>query len=199
MTLVEAVIAMVIVGVMLVAALSAVGSSARAKRSQSERCLGAHLARDLMAEALQASYHDPDGAAALGPDATEPHGVRRAWDDVDDYHGWSASPPQSSDGTALGWAEGWTREVAVEWVRPSDLAACGSDEGLKRITVTAVGPTGIKTTAVALRCDGSIYDQTPDVQTTYVTGVTATIEVGQDRPSRIVSGTQLLNPVEVSP
>ena len=200
MTLVEAVIAVLVVGLMLVAALSALGSSARTRRRRAERCLGPHLARALMAEVLQAHYREPDGAAELGPEAPEDDACRAAWDDVDDYHGWSACPPQSSDGTPIDHAAGWTRSVAVEYVRPSDPTdASASDLGLKRITVTAVGPTGLQTTIVALRSQASLYEQRPSTATTYVTRVGAEVQVGPSQAARVTSGTNLLGPVPVSP
>jgi len=65
-------------------------------------------------------------------------GVDRAdWDDVDDYHLWSASPPQDRSGTPLPNLTDWQRDVVVEWVDPSNPSVTvGSDQGVKRITVT---------------------------------------------------------------
>ncbi len=41
-------------------------------------------------------------------------------------------------GIALSNSAGWQRTVTVEWVDPNNPSAtAGSDEGLKRITVTA--------------------------------------------------------------
>jgi type II secretory pathway pseudopilin PulG len=198
MTLVEAVIACVIVGTMLVAALSALGSSARAQRSRAERCLGPHLARALMAEVLQAYYREPAGSPAFGPEAPEASDSRAAWDDVDDYHGWSACPPQSKDGTPLDHAAGWTRSVTVAYVRPDEPnLQSASDQGLKRITVTVVGPAGARCTLTALRSDASLYDRRPAEPTTYVTWIGTEIQIGPSQAARVTSGTHLLAPVPV--
>jgi len=200
LSLVEAVISSLIVATMLVAALSALGSSRKAARIQSDRCLGANLARQLMAEVLQARYREPAQKAEFGPEAPETATSRAAWDDVDDYHRWSASPPQGRDGTALTHADGWKREVTVEYVRPDDpTRASDCDRGLKRITVTATSPAGKTSTLVALRSEASIYDQQPETETTYVSAVGVELQLGTSEATRVSSGTSILNPVEASP
>jgi hypothetical protein len=56
---------------------------------------------------------------------------------VDDYHGWSSSPPVEKDGTLLSGLTGWQRSVTVEWVNPDDPGEVKAFEtGAKRITVT---------------------------------------------------------------
>ena len=62
---------------------------------------------------------------------------RTAFDDVDDYHGLSESPPKKRDGTSLTAYSGWTRSVNVGWVTGADLnLSSASDTSIKRITVT---------------------------------------------------------------
>ncbi len=48
---------------------------------------------------------------------------RRTFDDVDDYHGWFASPPQLRNGDPIDMYEGWSRGVSVSRVNPATLAA----------------------------------------------------------------------------
>ena len=56
---------------------------------------------------------------------------------MDDYHLWSASPPQDRNGLPLPNVANWQRDVAVEWVDSSNPSiTVGSDQGVKRITVT---------------------------------------------------------------
>ena len=69
-----------------------------------------------------------------GPKAATP---RTGFDDVDDYDGWSSTPPQDRSGTVRSDLAGWTREVSVKWVKPADpTGVTASDEGVKRIIVT---------------------------------------------------------------
>jgi len=194
MTLVEAVIATLIVSTMLVAALGAMSSFAKAGAIQAARRRGASMARQLMAEILQARYREPVDTPSFGTESPESRTCRAAWDDVDDYDGWSESPPQAKDGTVLGFAPGWRRDVKVEYVTAADpTARAGSDQGLKRITVTVTDPGGRKTVLQALRAAGSIYDQQPPTQTTYISAVGVEIQIGPSPDSRVAGGVNLLN------
>ena len=198
MTLIECVISIVIVATMLVAAVSALGSFARARRSQFDRCAGGALARGLMSEILQSRYLDPGVDVSFGLEAGEAADVRSAWDDVDDYNGLSESPPKTKDGTAIVGATGWTRKVTVEYVQPDNPNQVSSDDtGLLRITVSATSPTGVTTTLKALRSDESIYDQPPRTDTTYVTWVGTEMQIGSDQARRLTTGTHVLDRVTV--
>lgn len=137
-SLVEVTLSVLIVGGMLVAALTTVGASRTSQCTIAERSHGLLLAELLMAEILQQPYQDGDFAQpALGPEPGEAlAGSRAAFDDVDDYHGWSSSPPRNRDGTAIDWAERYERAVTVAWVNPANPAETwGGLSGVKRITV----------------------------------------------------------------
>ena len=151
-TLVEAVISIVLVGVMLVAAINMLGATAVSKRSTEQQALGYSLAQDLMNEILIQPYEDPTQAAALGPEVGE-SGVNRVdFDDVDDYENWLATPPEEKNGTQLIGYDRWTRSVDVSFVKPTDLQTeILSRTGVKRITVT-VSRDGIPATQlIAIR------------------------------------------------
>ena len=136
-TLVEAVLAMLVVALMLVAALNAVSATKAAELAFTDRTRGAMLAQALLDEVLSREYEDPDASEPVfGPDAGET--TRASFDDVDDYANWTESPPQNLDGTNMTDLAGWTRSVVVERVdgaNPSGPAA-GAETGLKRVTVT---------------------------------------------------------------
>ena len=73
----------------------------------------------------------------FGTESGEGTSNRADFDDVDDYHDWSQSPPQRRDGTVIPDLNGWGRSVAVQWVNPTNLSqTLGSDQGAKRMTVT---------------------------------------------------------------
>jgi type II secretory pathway pseudopilin PulG len=151
LTLIEVVLTLPIVGVMLVAALSTVGMARLTDRTIEDGRRGMTLAEDLMSEVLRHAYADPeDGAAGFGPEPDE--SARKDWDDVDDYHGWSASPPEHSDGTRMDELKGWRRSVQVVWVDPSlTSAVVGADGGAKRVTVAISRDGKPITTLTALR------------------------------------------------
>ena len=164
-TLVEAIVSIVIVGVMLVAALNTVAASQTTQRKMSDRNRAMLLAQDLMSEILRQPYEDPDyapGSFGLGADEVG-DGSRALWEDVDDYDGWKASPPQQKDGTLLAGFDGWTRGVVVNWVQGNDITAVsGVDTGVKRIVVTVTRDNLPLATLEALRTNA--WDYGPEEQ-----------------------------------
>ena len=135
----EVVVSIAIVGIMLVAALNTTGVAKTTQQQTSQRGRAVLLAEDLMAEILSQDYEDADyspGSFGLGGDEVG-DGSRALWEDVDDYHGWSASPPEQKDGTPISGFDGWGRSVLVHWASPMNLTqAVGLDSGMKRIVVT---------------------------------------------------------------
>lgn len=157
MTLVEAVMAMLIVSVMLVAALNLVSASRMSEMTLADQNTGYALAEDLMAEVLNQAYADPvNGSTDFGPSSTEDDpGDRSLFDDVDDYDGWSASPPESKDGIEMAEFTGWSRSVEVMRVALDDLNSEEvSDSGVKRIVVTVSHGGRVAATLVAYRTSG---------------------------------------------
>ncbi len=135
-SLVEATISVVIVSVMLVAALNTVPAAKLGGRKTADRGKGMLLAQALMSEILVQDYQEPVDTPVFGRES-ESGGDRANYDDVDDYDGWSSSPPEYKDGTQIANLAGWKRSVAVVWVNATDLSVTsGSETGVKRITVT---------------------------------------------------------------
>jgi len=155
LTLLEATVAVLLVGLVLVAALHVLAGTTGAARLASLRATGLLLAEDLMAEVLATAYADPEQEPVFGPEPGEVGSGRTAFDDVDDYAGWTSSPPRRRDGSALDGLIEWTRSVTVEFVSPDDptLAQAG-ETGAKRITVTALLDGKVMARLVALRADG---------------------------------------------
>jgi type II secretory pathway pseudopilin PulG len=151
-TIIEAVISTIIVAAMLVAALNTVGASRLTQHKASVANRGRLLAESLMAEILRRDYQDPYKPVVFGPEADESTTTRADFDDVDDYHNWSSSPPIAEDGTALANATGWRRSVTVEWVVPKEPSqAAASESYAKRVTVTATYSNVRQAILVAVR------------------------------------------------
>lgn len=198
LSLIEALISMAIVAIMLVMALNTIGSLARGWQVQSTQCRAPALAQQLMAEIVQTCYQEPYVSPIFGLEAPETSLVRSDYDDVDDYNGWSASPPQLRDGTAMANLTGWTRSAAVQYVDPDNVTTpSGTDQGIKRITVTVTDPRGVQTSLYALRANNSVYDVHGDAETTYVTWVGAQLQIGSDPQGRLVAGANILNQIVV--
>ncbi len=188
LTLVEVVGASALIALMLVAALNIVGATAKGYARVCELQQGTVLADQLMAEIVQQRYEDPNGDPVFGLEGGESSAPRTGYDDVDDYHGWSACPPQSKDGTTLAGADTWTREVTVQWVDTLDpTVVVGSESGLKRITVTATSDRGALFTRVALRSNAGMLELQSPLDLTYIVGLETALQTGTEGPATLDS------------
>lgn len=138
LSMVEVVLSTILVGFLIVSTMDIVGPMVRSNAHSSDKLVAYSLADELSKEIATHSYSDPDisGSPPLGVDASENAGVRSTFDDIDDYTGWSSSPPKSSSNIVNTDLVGWRRRVLVEYVLindPSTVSA--SDTGLKRVTV----------------------------------------------------------------
>ncbi len=157
-TLVETVLSVMILGGALIALLNAVGASRVAQAVAGQRQTGLVLAEDLMAEVLAMDQYKEGGT--LGPDSGENTGNRSQFDDIDDYHGWSSTPPTDKDGTAIAGADGYTREVTVEWRDPlTPSTPWVIESGTKIITVTVKRGDRVVAELNAFRTDNWVAPQ----------------------------------------
>jgi len=160
-TLVEAAVSVVIVGVMFVAAITTVASAAQSRRLIAGWRRADGLARALLFEVQHCKYGTTGGIVipinVLGIGETS----RENLDTLDDYAGFTESPPAARDGTLLAGYTNWRRAVSVQRVDPADPlrdTTGSTDKGLKRITVVVRAPDGATTTLTALRSRWSIAD-----------------------------------------
>jgi len=192
-TMAESVISLVVVSGMMVAALNMVGSSARTRQVQVSESRGLALANHLMTEIICNHYEDPNADGMAGDPPGGEH-TRANFDDLDDYNGWTASPPQTKGGNPLAGYDGWVRKVSVTFADPFQPDGDSyTDQGLKRITVTVTSDKNVETTLTALRAaDGAYEHAIAGDTTTYVGSVGATLQIGEAGPA-VVSGINLLN------
>ena len=156
-SLIETAISVLLVGVLMVAALQAMGASRRREGETVDRLIGQQLASALINEILLQDYREPeaDEASIFGPEMGESTGNRALFDDVDDYAGWSSSPPEDRSGNALAGLAGWTRSASVIWADPLTFDASASiNTGLKKITVTTSKNGQVLGSIVAFRSAG---------------------------------------------
>lgn len=134
-TLIEAIIATLIVSVMTVAALNAIPAVVDGRVRNERFAMAASLAQDLMGEIDAQGWEDPDVSGSFGPG---PATRRNQFNDCDDYDGWVESPPTDRDGVAYPGMTNWSRSVEVEYVSVSAPdTVSGARTTLKRVTVTA--------------------------------------------------------------
>lgn len=136
-TIVEAALATLLVSVAMLASLTVASKTITSRARVADRVKAQQLALDLMSEILQQAYQDPNVTPVFGLEPGESPTCRAAWGDVDDYNGWTESPPQTKSGTVIPDTTGLTRSVVVQWVDPTTmLPTTTANTGIKLITVT---------------------------------------------------------------
>ena len=161
-SLVEVAVASLLVGVLLIAALQSVGARLRHQANLTDRQHAQLLAEQLYAEVMECRYQDPDETPTFGPEASETGGTRGVFDDVDDFDGWDQSPPVDRAGAALANGTNWRRTVDVAFVPSGDMTGVsGTDQGLKRITVSVYFNGELVTSVVGVR--SSAWEDTLDL------------------------------------
>jgi hypothetical protein len=153
LTIIEVVVAMMVVSSMLIASLYAVAASRTTLMRARDRALGAELADDLLGFVYRLPYKSPSGSI-LGIELGNLLADKTTLDDVDDFDGYQEKPPVYANGTVMPGLAEWTRKVRVQFVDIADpTVVVGGDSGVKRITVTVERWSVEVARRVALRTD----------------------------------------------
>jgi hypothetical protein len=152
-TLVEATMSVLIVSILLVAAISAGDVAAMTQYRTGDRAVGRLLADGLMTDILSLAYQDPTYPTLVcGPEANESRTNKTTYDDVDDYNGWTESPPQDRNGNVVPGFTNWTRSVTVQWCPSGNPQQVSSSEtGCKLVTVHVYHKSVLVATRTALK------------------------------------------------
>lgn len=183
----EIIISTALVGILVVAALNAVGMAFRTRRLNADRLAGSTLAQNLMSEILSMPYEDPENpGGANGVNVGETAGNRSTFDDVDDYHGWNNANAVNRDASVRTGYTGWTHTVAVVWVNPTTLATSAADTGVKRVTVTVMSPAPafVARSLVALRSRVGVLEQRRPLAAPVVSWVGVELRAGASARSQ---------------
>jgi MSHA pilin protein MshD len=132
----ETVVSTLLVGLVLVGTLQIVAPITRSGSVMADKAIAANLARELSDEISTKYFTSPiqDDVESMGAGDGE---TRATYDDIDDYHGLSNTPPQLSGGEKIPNLVGWTRTVKVVHADLDDpTLESGSYTGLKRVTVS---------------------------------------------------------------
>ncbi len=183
-SLVEVVVSAGLTGLVLVAALDAVGGAVLATRIGDQQVDARLLAESLLAEVVAKPYEDPGDPndVVFGIESEEPSSPsnRSAFDDVDDFDGWTESPPVDRNGTPLTGLTGWTRDVNVVKVSWSDFLSqigdASPDQGAKKVIVTVTNPQGVSTSNCAIRSKYGSLEQRSGVITNVVSEIAITLD-----------------------
>ena len=142
-TLPECLIALVVLGVAVVAITQAIVAGQQQTYEGLHHERGMALAEAIMDEILALPYTDPDdGSTTLGPEAGET--TRDDFDNADDFHGFSESAGNVADvsGTAYGSLfDLFSRDVAMSYGSETVTGFSAAIDGLT-VTVTVTDTRG---------------------------------------------------------
>jgi Tfp pilus assembly protein PilV len=152
-TLVEAVMSTLVVSLVLVAAMRVAAMSSVMQYKAAERVSGRNLADGLLNDIGILAYQEPSGTPNFGIETGESATSKTNYDDVDDFNGWTESPPQERNGTVMSqFNNTWRRSVVVTWINPTNLSQTSNTEtGIKQITVNVYHNGLLVATRSALR------------------------------------------------
>lgn len=145
--LIEASISYIVLSLALVALVPMFILSLRANAASEKVAAALHLSQELLEEVRLHRWDEATPApavhiaagGALGVDAGENAADKRTFDDVDDFDGWTESPPQDPVMRPLTADSMYTRTVAVRYVNSSfQVSAAPTD--LKQVTVCTAAP-----------------------------------------------------------
>lgn len=120
---IEVVASTAMLGIVMTATMSSIAASRTRAASEMIRLQGTSLANELLTEILALPAADPENGASktLGLETGESSGTSRSgWDDVDDYHQLSESPPCTRSGININGYADWSRSTTVERLRSDD-------------------------------------------------------------------------------
>ena len=179
-SLLEIVISALLIGVLIVPALSVFGSITRSYALRGHQATADCLVQDLLSEIVQLRFEDPDPITrTFGPEDAE--STRADFNDIDDYADLFEQPPTARDGTDLDRVENFTRTVTIEFVNVDDPTQVEATETeLKRIRVQVDSPRlGSPVTLFALRARTSPHDTDPTRAKTVTRRVDLQLSAGE--------------------
>ena len=145
LTLLEVVISLILVSTIVLVSITASANLLRNKAVSMHAIEGGDLAFQILDEVTAVQFQEAGNERVFGRETDETATNRSDFDDVDDYHGYTASPPTHRDGTAIKGFDGWSFSVSVSPAQPiaSGIAASSDDAApLRLVTVTCTSPGG---------------------------------------------------------
>lgn len=155
MSQLEVVMSTMFVSVVIVASMQSFAITAQQRSGLTDKSRATHLANQLLSEIQTAKYMEGILEDVIGRNSDELLATKReTFDDVDDYHLWSESPPEDRSGSVIPGYTGWQRSVSVKFANADKpWEEKNKNEGLKTITVTIEKNNVVILEIVGLKAD----------------------------------------------
>lgn len=152
---IEVVASTAMLGILMTATMTSIAASRMRVTSEMARWQGQSLANEMLAEILSLPACDPENGppTSLGLESGESDGTNRSkWDDVDDYHNLSESPPRNRSGVAITGYAGWVRTTTVERMQSGNWTRTNSTyDRVYRVTVNVTRNSTPIATAIGFK------------------------------------------------
>lgn len=133
-TLIEVLIAILLVGLAIVSLISANGAFTQANGAGVELSTAEFLIEQIRELSTVLEVIDPNtGVATFGPETSE---TLADYDDLDDFHGAVFSPPISADRNSLTDLSAYSQQITVENVNASDFEQVEINHGSPFVRVS---------------------------------------------------------------
>ncbi|MHC4352952.1 MAG: type IV pilus modification PilV family protein [Planctomycetota bacterium] len=135
-SLIEVLIAVMLVGLAVAALMAANAALTKANGAGTDLSTAEFLIGEIAELTALLPVVDPNGGLIFGPETGE---VLANYDDLDDFDGENFSPPINAERAVLNSSAGFSQQIAVEKVSPSDFEQVVPDNDLSdfvRVTVT---------------------------------------------------------------
>lgn len=142
-TLIEALIAVALIGVGITALVLGAQSSTRVSAVGRDITQAALLAQHIREWTLKLPFSDRDPGDQTNPPGPDDRSPQDFVDDLDDLMDVTYSPPRDASGLAIQGADGWSQHITLEWKDPNSLSATvppgSSDVVRAKVTVARDG------------------------------------------------------------
>jgi len=152
-TLIEVMISMLLVSTVLLVSLTASANLMRSSAERRDTSDGQWLAAQFLDEVSSMDFRDRSNPL-FGVESDESAADRSTFDDVDDYDGYSSTPPTHRDGSTIRGYDGWTLSMFIVRADPvaGGITTTNSDDRspLRLIRVICSAPQGQSVAATTL-------------------------------------------------
>ncbi|MGF1634667.1 MAG: hypothetical protein ACFCVE_12510 [Phycisphaerae bacterium] len=140
-TLPEAALTMAIVGMGVLSVVRLMAACTQQNRMGDHITTGMMLAANMQEALTPLPFSDPDGAGGVVI-GSEPGETTLTYDDIDDFHNKSFSPPLDAMRSEIADLARYTQSVVVEYVDPDRPSVTGVATDAKRVTVVITHAEG---------------------------------------------------------
>jgi prepilin-type N-terminal cleavage/methylation domain-containing protein len=126
-TLIEVAVATAIVGVGVVALLTAITAGTRANGSGQDLTQAVFIAHELREWTIKLPFVDPDAGQSDTPPGPNGSNPQVFVDDLNDMMNVTYSPPRDARGNAITTLPGWSETITMTWRNPSNISQVVTD------------------------------------------------------------------------